>query len=476
MFDKCRRRQDPIASGSLTKIFRDSVARLCNSHAIGSQRSLKVLDLRFGSGDSSSTTNLFINLTNVASLELDFGRLSTAIKVSKDKALDVSMKINRLEGLTQEDLHYIQRCHPVSLSIVETPEESDEERLANILQHNPSIAVFRVGFPPDRSLAIIDLIKSTVKMSRQDTNSSILRALTAVDEGLIPLNDNTFECTTRMAVTVFFSAKPRTFDIETHISLQDAELSSMSPVYDFFRQYGWSIKTLRASRTFNDRLATLLDNSTRKGGSRIKSLFLDPSLLTTSGLDALDRAIKRSKSIDRLALNFFYWRPETQKALLGRYADKLCDLRICGYLTGGLITEPTQAFPTRSSFPVLKHFRVTLKSISETSHESLQWILSMISPPADASVVPPREIGIWQSESPGSLTSIEITGLQLRPGAWRSLINAIDFSSLVSLKFFNSNLSLDQLKGLGRSYQRSGRLPCTAERGTPRLLESEIQH
>jgi hypothetical protein len=113
-----------------------------------------------------------------------------------------------------------------------------------------------------------------------------------------------------------------------------------------------------------------------------------------------------------------------------------------------------EALPTRSGFPALERFRVKLACKSETPEGYSQWISSMIS-------IPPQEIntshtsaasspfqGNQHALSFSSLVSIDISEVVLGPGAWKSWINAIDFSSLTRLSFWKTNFSQDQLRVL----------------------------
>jgi len=439
-----------IRSEPLMKQLYESAIKLCNTQIMGNRVSPKVLSLKLDDS-AGSTKDIILNLINLTSLELVFPRLSITINISDGNVQDVAIKIDHLYTLTQDDLGFIKQCNPVQLSIANTPEEDDEERLVDILRLIPKLTELHVGCHSDRSAAIIDFIIATRGKILQDEGSSALHTFKLMDEELAPFDKDASRNRTCIATTVSFSTDSVTFDMETEIALRGEMLFSESPVHDFFRQYGWSIKTLCAPIGLHDSLAKMLDDSTEERGSRISYLYLYPSSLTTSGLDALDRAIKRSQSFGNFVLILDYKvllpRIGFAKILLGRYGDKLCDLRI-GH-SFQYTTELARAFPTRANFPALRHFSLDISSgMSETSQLCSQWITSLISAPLQATNAALSSTTSCLAKSLTSLTSIELARLRYSPSAWKLLIGAIDFSSLERLRFCNSNFSQNQLKVL----------------------------
>ncbi|KAK3815340.1 MAG: hypothetical protein J3Q66DRAFT_370669 [Benniella sp.] len=133
------------------------------------------------------------------------------------------------------------------------------------------------------------------------------------------------------------------------------------------------------------------------------------------------------------------------KALLEQYREKLSDLRI-GYAYEQDVAELGRVFPTRSSFPGLRHFNLELSDDPETPQVCSQWITSMISVPPQTDTFSAERTP--QAESLTSLSSIGVSRLRLSPEDWKSLIGAIDFTSLVKLHLHDTNFSQDQLKVL----------------------------
>ena len=442
------------ATETLSKMFRDAIVKLCNTPTSEGRTPLKVLRFSLNGVDpSGSTKDIVIDQTQLNSLELRFKRVSLSAHISEGGAQDTVMEINCLADIAQEEIDFIQQCRPVLLLIMDTPEKEDEDRLVNILQRNPTLTELDIRCIGDRSFAVIDFIVSTMEKIRQDMVSSALRTSVVAGQWVAPLgSDDESNCD--IGVTVSF--RPDALDMETSIRLPDDDIRTESPVCKFITRYGWSIRTLRARWSFNDEIATLLDDATRERGSRIMELDLNPFSLTVSGLDALDRVIKRSQSFTRLRLVLSWLKDNrtvgTAMTLLGRYRDKLHDLFIQEDPTATWIHEFVRAFPTRASFPELRDLYAVVKpSKDKTAPVYVQWIIAMVSTPSQticsssSSTTPPPE----ESQEMGSiapLNNIVLSGFQLQPEDWESLIGAIDLSSLVEMNLEDSNFSQDQLK------------------------------
>ncbi|KAG0222965.1 hypothetical protein BGX31_008774 [Mortierella sp. GBA43] len=241
----------------------------------------------------------FINCFNgIESLWIDFGRLSMTVhSISQGEVKNVAIKIKRLSDLTLNDLDFIQQCHPVLLEITHTPQREDEERLLKTLQHNITITRLHIGTYASRTLAVINLVVWTREMLLQSGHQPALRTLQVLNDGLTPYNVNsdTFQIT----ATVSFADGSTTFDMESHVRLGDNG-------DEFIRQYGWSIKTFIASSSYSDRHAELLDAITLERGSKIATFGIHHDLLTSRGLDTIDRVIARAPGPTAIRL-FLEW-------------------------------------------------------------------------------------------------------------------------------------------------------------------------
>jgi len=428
-----------VESHSLEKQLRGQVVGLCQ----GSSRVL-YLTLR-GVQSTGSTTDIFINLTNIKSMELEFPRLSMTINISEGQFVDVTIKINHLFAITQDDLDFIQQCCPVQLSIVNTPEKEDEYQLVNIIRHNPKLTELCVGSVGDRSFAIIDLVISTQKKILREggTSAPCSRTFKVMDKGLAPFDkDGNFDQNCHVVSTITFCMESTDFDMETDMKLRNGQVPSGSPTQTFIQRYGWSIKILRVSESFSNYLAALLDQGTLKRGSKITQLDLNPSTLTVPGLDALDRAIKRSQSFTDLWLHLTSLESERGliyvEILLRRYVEKLTSLHIYSSSSDGWLPALVRAFPERSDFPALRRF-IFDTSDRYLSKMCLQWIIFMVSAPSQATTTPPSSTTAPLEKPSISLGFIDLSHIQLYDDEWGSVIQAMDFSDLIELNLNAKN-------------------------------------
>ncbi|KAF9362410.1 hypothetical protein BGX34_006229 [Mortierella sp. NVP85] len=373
--------------------------------------------------------------STVPLLTMDCGRLLFKSDVSPE-AQNVSMTITRLSDLTSDDLEFIQQCNISQLEIKHTPTESDDDRLTNILHQCVKLKELEIICHCERTLAVIDLVIILREKILQSGRSSALQIFKVADE-LGPINFYSWTNSEkdRITTTVTFSAESTKFDMDTHAKLQNTELvAEGSQMSNFFRQYGWSISSLNTMIKFNDHLATLLDDSTKIHGSRLSRLTLLPENLTTVGLKAMDRIVKRSLTLNHiwLFISGLHQESQPEKAvhLLDLCGKKLCRLYIMGENIEGWLPQLAKAFPDRSNFPVMSKFEVRCYSKRELPQECVKWLAVMVSTP---------------SSSGTHLDYLRIYNVTIQPQDWETLIKAIDFSMLEDLRFDSTNFSQEQL-------------------------------
>ncbi|KAF9363435.1 hypothetical protein BGX34_004145 [Mortierella sp. NVP85] len=354
-----------ITSETTKKQLYDAIGKVCGIQAVMSGWSLKQLglDMAGHSSTAESTSEMISSLNDLESLSLDFDQLSmVASGISQGVISDVALTVPRFSKLTLDDFEFIHQCHPVSLKILRASEIMDEARLVDILQHSTSLRELHVGCVGQRFFVLVNSILSTRDKILQSGSQFALRSLEVEGEDLIPLQ-RTEPCSCYQylgAVTVSFSEEPHSFDMETHVNLDECHLSSDDiAVCDFIRQYGWSIKNLGASSSFSDRHAELLDQVTQERGSMIEHVDITPDSLTETGLNALHRAIERSKNFHsvRLCLNELQRSDRMQKALLlfERYKGQLRSLRLKGYdQNRQWMARFTQVIIVKDAFPILE--------------------------------------------------------------------------------------------------------------------------
>lgn len=121
-------------------------------------------------------------------------------------------------------------------------------------------------------------------------------------------------------------------------------------------------------------------------------------------------------------------------------------------------------FPTRASFPNLTSFEVSFEHESAIPANCIHWIASMISPraldpaaPSSSPQVPlqgddqqdvdskPRSVHSWMQTR-----KIMLSNIALDQEGWRTIIGAMDFTTLQHLDLSHSNLSRDYFSLLVR--------------------------
>ncbi|KAG0225583.1 hypothetical protein B0O80DRAFT_424233 [Mortierella sp. GBAus27b] len=395
------------------------------------------------------------------SLTMDCGRFSLMVKVSVDLQA-VIMTIKNLNGLDKGDIDFIQRCNLTRLEIENTPKTEDEERLTEILQC-PKLKGLHIKCVAERSLAIINLVISVREKKLQDGESTGLRTLQVADAemGLFDLDRSMDIDTDRdhVTTTLTFPEGSAKFDMDTCMILRSPKFLAEGPwISNFLRQYGWSISSLNADWRLPDHLAVHLDNSTQIHGSHLAHLVFSPYSLTTAGLDAMDRVIKRSQSLVFTALDLDWLHEGSQQKkivpLLRRHGASLNLIRLAGNLSmiklagnpmDRWLPQVADNFPTRRSFPALEKLVVHFHSRQQFPQECVQWLVDMvsISPQALLWTGASRQAESLTATSP--LAKLQLSRTNFSKREWERIIKAIDLSVLVELKIQKTNFSQEQL-------------------------------
>ncbi|KAI8350810.1 hypothetical protein B0O80DRAFT_457534 [Mortierella sp. GBAus27b] len=236
--------------------------------------------------------------------------------------------------------------------------------------------------------------------------------------GMVPCDINSLSDDEGLVTaTMSFTDGSTAFDMESHVKLRKSSADDDSV---FIRHYGWSIKTLVAP--FGDSHAELLDAITLERGSKIAIVDILSTSLTSSGLDAIDRVIKRAPSLPtiRLFLDKLHEEDQLEKAmiLLERYKDRLISLRLNGGSKTKWLARITQALPTRDMFPLLEELTIDGQTGSSVFPANCQnWIVSMVSTP------------------PSPLKQLKAFCLSNTYYYWDRIVRTMDLSALEVISF-----------------------------------------
>ena len=390
------------------------------------------------------------------SLNADIGQLSLTASASKE-GQEVSVTIDRLGDLTMNGVKFIKHCSLTKLTVRYTPKDTDEARLVDILNQSLELEELHIRCNGERCYSIIHLVISARETAIQGGRTPALHILNVTDERLDKVClYRGFDGHDHIKSSVTFSKGSTVFDMDTYMTTQDSMLDvEGSSISNFFRQFGWSISRLAASPHFSDHLATLLDDSTEERGSRLSQLRLSPFSLSTFGLDALDRVIKRSQHLTFLWLYCVSLEMESQSEkallLLGRYGERLNRLSLCSCSMEKWLLPFTRALPTVNNLPKLDYLYMWCNSKQQVPPEFIQWLVTAtpdrLRPPVSnegsstGKTLQTRKSCTMLDR----LRTFTFSLVTLRPQDWEILIKAIDLSELKELYLSGTNFSSQQL-------------------------------
>ncbi|KAG0305929.1 hypothetical protein BGZ99_001940, partial [Dissophora globulifera] len=214
------------------------------------------------------------------------------------------------------------------------------------------------------------------------------------------------------------------------------------------RQHGSSIQEIGHDFVLLDDNARLLDEETGKNGSNLVYLELDPSRLSHSGLDYLDRVIARSARLQQLG--FFFTRLEEPTELikavrlLGHYRAIVHSIRVVasfGNHINSWLFELQNLCPTKASLPMLE---TLMLCDSQPKHASsvlpcIPWVSAMVfaSPQLRASISAQQSLAI---------KSLSLCNLVLNSDDWDIVFSVLSFLDLQELDLKGSNITMTHLE------------------------------
>ncbi|KAK3820035.1 MAG: hypothetical protein J3Q66DRAFT_336099 [Benniella sp.] len=249
------------------------------------------------------------------------------------------------------------------------------DQLVEILYQKPAISDIKFGYRESDHLDIINAIIAT----RQETLPERERISPRLRLELVSVWDRLHAST---SITMEFKES----GIETDVRISEWEQPYSAMYINFFRNYGWSIKTLDVMNgSIDDSLAQLLDKTTGDKGTKLESLVLDLKSLSFAGLQTMDRVFRRSQGLRRLAVicaaSDFEHDGEKTQWFLEQYGKTLTGLYLRGPDPEALTPWLKQFLPSREALPVLNDLQLRFHGSPEFQYSSpfIKWLVGMIS-------------------------------------------------------------------------------------------------
>ncbi|KAF9276936.1 hypothetical protein BGZ68_009649, partial [Mortierella alpina] len=293
-------------------------------------------------------------------------------------------------SLSDHGLLYSGQLTTLTVSRIQNPGAMDKP-MDEILKKNTKLKVLCIMSDVGQYHSIVELIKSKRTEVRSQRGESALRKLVLSLPSDIA--DHVEDTVVHMVVTF----EDSTCDIVTDVKMRSTEASGngIRGLDHIFHFYGGSIQRLHTTSDFNDSHASLLAETLKIGQSKLTNLSVNPSRLTSKGLDCVKQIVKHSKHLNALAVSF--------------------DLRV-GH-------EPRVAKGTAN------------------------WIAAMVKrSPSFTTSSDHTSTAAEESWTP--LNDVRLEYMELHPKEWQTVLGAMDFSTLKSLSVEHTNFAFAQLKHL----------------------------
>ncbi|KAK3820027.1 MAG: hypothetical protein J3Q66DRAFT_439099 [Benniella sp.] len=391
-------------------------------------------------------------LKKLEHLELYYGPFYTAADISRTNITGIQMSL----PFTKHQI-FKDRKIPAYSQGLDEPLALDQ--LLEILCESPTVEDIVVGYQDLEPMDTINIVSSRLKTPSYDGGLSLRRL------ELVSIRDRLHTPSTRISMAFTQTG------VETEVRISQWEDTDSAVYANFFQSYGATVRVLEiTNRTFDDGFARLLDKSTKDNGSDFTSLGLDVRSLSLVGLGCIDRAINRSKDLERLELHCTTSSTQTEqenaRRFLKMHGKKLTGLNVQAHSLDALAAWIENVCPSRGVLSSLVDLQLTLpKSLTlQYLHPYVQWLAEMVSaqPNRSLSIPSSSEVDGPPTECPddssnGTETSLlkrlYLNDIKLKQDEWARILAAIDFSALEELNLKGTNFSqadVDSLvKGIG---------------------------
>ncbi|KAI8346992.1 hypothetical protein B0O80DRAFT_466708 [Mortierella sp. GBAus27b] len=363
--------------------------------------------------------------------------ISVFMEVSHSKILSVKAEIESPDCYSSA-VPLLRKGCLTDLEMEYDPEDSSMEQLVDVLLWNPNTrnVTVRGCYLDQSTVDTIALVRERVLSTK---GSCALRQVKI----------NFLKTGSSLDVTLEFQDGSTSPDVSARSWMDDDICRLHRKVFQLF---GWCFTTLVTYGTFCDSLASLLDKITEERGSKISSLSLKTTNLTTAGIDCMERVIDRSRDLDRITLISYEMdkelQQETFERLINRYGKRLEGLHLRGDSIELWLPRVMSICPTRNELPELEYLQLSSNPEGQLSLDCAQRIARMASGscqlPSTFLSLSPIQLNIASRSSgrnKGPLRHV-ILDVPLQSDGWEVVFKALDFSILSTLEIV-SEFSLD---------------------------------
>ncbi|KAG0221247.1 hypothetical protein B0O80DRAFT_232602 [Mortierella sp. GBAus27b] len=427
--------------------------------------SLRSVDLKFSRNHSimEAMEDILARLPQLDSLTIDHGGTSFIARVRAKTIQDMFVSTKHLGNLESDDVEIIRRGNVKQLTIENTPEMEDDDRLKEILR-SPKLSTLRIGCTGGRCVAVINLVVSTRRRLLQEASSQ-LRTFELMGPGLVPFDETIYSYRSSDIIHSYlsFDENSAVFDMRTRIHGSNMTTEN-DPVCDFVREYGWSLVWLRMLGPCYDGFGKLLGGIVDKGGSRLERLQINPLYLSGSEL-GLYRIIDQSPRLASIDLCLDFVDIDCLERGLSQLSRRFGNRKTpSGLLFTGEVPVESRPWndrppPGRDRFPDLTTFDLIVNKGTILQHDYIPWIANMVAAPVHRPESVRTYLEFNEESSSSSIMSsggpnveqarlvrVSIEGVVFRPDEWMMVITAIDLYALQELSFADSNFSAKQFE------------------------------
>ncbi|KAG0349726.1 hypothetical protein BGZ54_004230, partial [Gamsiella multidivaricata] len=446
--------------------FRSAITNANTTFARLLQNCPNLTKLQLGTWDLSTIFDIVMHnikhLSNLKELGLFHGRSSEdhiVIDLLKGEVQGAWAKLAIITSFEPSYLQFFRRGLLTQLTITNTVIDQAKGSLPEIIHRNPRLLEVKLSCRCAQFLGMLNLIISGRKRGRADGYVYAPLRLDFTNYS----DDIADDC---IISAVHLSERSDALDMSTDIRLRFGSRPDHNYLSSLINRYGWSIKILDTlSGELSDDIAQQLDKSTEEKGSRITTLMLDTYGLSSAGLECMARVMDRSGYLQEFQL--YVRNPlindAVESRLLHRHREVLTGLRVHVASHDSHIPWLAETFLSRRDVRRLKYLHfMCLHSKVIFPQEYVPWLAAMVSSSSDPfihessspqSLTNPQALPSTESAADTStawepLQEFRLSGFSLEPEDWKTIIEALDFSKLRTLRLSRSNFSIEQFKTL----------------------------